>query len=59
MSYARMENSVMELEEEVKRLLTWAEATDEAEDSRYGKGRRGKELPEELRFKQSYHQRSD
>ncbi len=35
----------MELEEEVKRLLTYAEATDEAKDRRYGKGRRGIELP--------------
>jgi hypothetical protein len=52
MSYARMEKSVVELEAEVKRLLTEAEATDELEDSQYGKGRRGDELPEELRFKQ-------
>ena len=36
----------------MKRLLTEAKATDEAEDGRYGKGRRGDELPEELRFKQ-------
>jgi transposase len=53
MSYARMEKSVAELEAEVKRLLAAAETTDESEDSRYGKGRRGDELPEELRFKQS------
>ena len=52
-SYARMEKSVVELEAEVRRLLVEAEATDEAEDSRYGKGLRGEELPEELRFKQS------
>jgi transposase len=52
MSYARMEKSVMELEAEVKRLLAEAEATDEAEDQRYGKDRHGDELPEELRFKQ-------
>ena len=48
MSYARMEKSVVELEAEVRRLLVEAEATDEAEDSRYGKGLRGEELPEEL-----------
>jgi transposase len=52
MSYARMERSVVELEAEVKRLLSEAEATDEVEDGQYGKGRRGDELPEELRFKQ-------
>ena len=52
MSYARMEKSVVELEAEVKRLMTEAEATDEMEDGQYGQGRRGDELPEELRFKQ-------
>ena len=52
MSYARMEKSVVELEAEVKRLLSEAEATDEGEDGQYSKGRRGDELPEELRFKQ-------
>lgn len=52
MSYARMEKSVVELEAEVKRLFSEAEATDEVEDGQYGKGRRGDELPEELRFKQ-------
>lgn len=53
MSYARMQKSVAELEGEVKRLFSAAEETDEAEDKRYGQGRRGDELPEELRFKQS------
>jgi transposase len=53
MSYRRMEKSVAELEREVKRLLADAEGTDQAEDSQYGKGRGGDELPEELRFKQS------
>ena len=53
MSYARMVKSVSELEAEVKRLLEEAEAVDADEDSRYGKGQRGDEVPEELRFKQS------
>lgn len=53
MSYGRMEKSVAELEAEVQRLLAEAEAVDAREDSRYGKGRRGDEVPEELRFKQS------
>jgi hypothetical protein len=53
MSYGRMEKSIAELEAEVKRLLAEAKATDEAEDAEHGKGRRGDELPEALRFKQS------
>jgi transposase len=53
MSYGRMQKSVTELEEEVKRLLSEAEKTDEAEDQRYGKGQRGDELPKELCFKQA------
>ncbi len=52
MSYGRMEKSAVELEAEVKRLFAEAEATDKAEDDRYGRDRHGDELPEELRFKQ-------
>jgi transposase len=53
MSYGRMEKKAEELEAEVKRLLEEAEAVDAAEDALYGKGKRGDELPEELRSKQS------
>lgn len=53
MSYGRMEKKAEELEAEVKRLLEEAEAIDAAEDALYGKGRRGDELPEELRSRQS------
>lgn len=53
MSYGRMEKKAEELEAEVKRLLEEAEAVDAAEDALYGKGRRGDELPEELRSRQS------
>jgi len=53
MSYERMEKTAAELEADVERLLKEAETTDEVEDERYGKGRRGDELPEELRFKES------
>ena len=53
MSYGRMEKSAAQLEAEVKQLLAKAEATDQEEDTRYGRGRRGDELPEELQFKQS------
>lgn len=51
MSYGRMEKKARELEEEVARLLTEAEAVDVEEDARYGNGRRGDELPEELRYR--------
>lgn len=53
MSYGRMEKKAAELEEEVSRLLKEAEEIDQEEDTLYGKGKRGDELPEELRFKQS------
>jgi transposase len=53
MSYGRMKEKVAELEAQVQDLLAEAEAADLAEDARYGKGRRGDELPEELRFRQS------
>ncbi|NIQ88524.1 MAG: IS1182 family transposase [Deltaproteobacteria bacterium] len=52
MSYGRMEKKAEELEAEVKRLLRAAQAVDDAEDAKYGKGKRGDELPKELRFKQ-------
>jgi len=53
MTYGRMQKKVDQLQAEVKRLLTKASATDADEDARYGKGKRGDELPRELRFKQS------
>ena len=52
MSYGRMEKKAEELEADVNRLLTEAQAVDEAEDAEYGQGRRGDELPKDLRFKQ-------
>lgn len=52
MSYGRMEKKVEELEIEVTGLLEQAQAVDDDEDSKYGKGKRGDELPKELRFKQ-------
>jgi transposase len=53
MSYARMQQAERELKDKVQQLLRRAKATDEEEDQRYGKGRRGDELPEELRFHRS------
>ena len=51
MSYDHMQKKTDELEAEIARLLAEAQATDEAEDVRYGQGKRGDELPEELRFR--------
>lgn len=45
MSYARMPDRHAALAAEVQRLLEEAEALDRAEDQRYGRGRRGDELP--------------
>jgi len=52
MSYEHMQKKTDELEAEIARLLAEAEAVDKAEDARYGKGKRGDELPEELRYRQ-------
>src|SRR3974377_103059 len=40
-------------EREVEELLRRAAEADEAEDAKYGKGKRGDELPEELRRRES------
>jgi hypothetical protein len=47
-----MQKKTAELEAEIARLLGEAEAIDAAEDVKYGKGKRGDELPEELRFRE-------
>jgi transposase len=52
-SYARMGETEARLKREMEGLLQQAEATDAAEDAQYGKGRRGDELPEELRRRES------
>jgi len=52
MSYGRMCEAERELERQVRELLEEARQVDRQEDSRYGKGKRGDELPEELRFRQ-------
>jgi transposase len=48
MSYGRMDETEKRLREEVRKLLSQAEAADKEEDQRYGRDRRGDELPEEL-----------
>jgi transposase len=52
MSYDRMVRKEKELAREVDKLLKQAEALDEQEDKKYGKGKRGDELPKELQFKE-------
>jgi len=52
MSYGRMAQKIAELDQQVQELLAEAEVTDQEEDAQYGKGKRGDELPEELRFRQ-------
>ena len=53
MSYERMLEKERQLEQEVHHLLTQAEATDAQEDAQYGRDRRGDELPEELRRRET------
>lgn len=49
MSYGRLEEAAQKLEEQVQKLLEEAAALDEQEEARHGRGRRGDELPEELK----------
>ena len=53
MSYERMGETEKRLEQEVAELLARAEQADAQEDSEYGKGRRGDELPKELARRES------
>jgi transposase len=53
MSYKRMKEEEARLEAEVAELLKKAKAADEEEDRRYGKDKRGDELPKELAFRES------
>ena len=52
MSYGRMKEREAQLAAEVAELLRQAQAADEEEDRRYGKDKRGDELPEELAFRE-------
>jgi transposase len=53
MSYERMEEKERESREEVDKLLAQAAETDAAEDVKYGKGKRGDEIPAELARRKS------
>jgi hypothetical protein len=49
MSYERMLKAEANLKAEIDELLSRAEQTDQDEDARFGRGRRGDEVPEELK----------
>ena len=53
LTYERLSKAEKELESEVIRLLSEAQQIDEEEDKLYGKGKRGDELPEELRNRET------
>jgi transposase len=53
LTYERMNKVEKELEDQVRALLAEAERIDEQEDKLYGKGKRGDELPEELRNRET------
>src|SRR5258706_1191042 len=53
LSYARMKDAEQELAAEVARLLGEAQRIDEEEDALYGPGKRGDELPAELRDRET------
>lgn len=53
MSYDRMKRQEKELTQKVEELLRQAEARDALDDQKYGRGKRGDELPEELRHTES------
>jgi len=52
MSYGRMNEREAQLKAEVDELLRRAGEVDEEEDRRYGRDKRGDELPEELSFRE-------
>ena len=53
MSYKRMKEEGTRLEAEIAELMKKAAAVDEEEDHRYGKDKRGDELPKEMAFRES------
>jgi transposase len=57
MSYEHMKKKEDELRAKVEELLRAAEAADAEEDAKYGKGRRGDELPAELQRAEGRRQR--
>jgi hypothetical protein len=54
MSYGYMVKKEAELKQEIEELMKQAEEADQSEDQKYGKGKRGDELPEELARRESW-----
>jgi transposase len=53
MSYGRMKKTKDELEKEIEGLLKNAETVDKEEDKKYGKGKKGWDLPDELKRRET------
>lgn len=53
MSYGRMKEEEQRLQQEIAALLAEAEASDQADDDRHGRERRGDELPQELQRRET------
>ena len=53
MSYGRMKKKKEELEKEIEGLLKNAEVVDKQEDKEYGKGKKGWDLPDELKRRET------
>ena len=53
MSYGRMKKKKEELEKEIEGLLKSAEAVDKEEDKKYGNGKKGWDLPDELKRRET------
>lgn len=53
MSYGRMKKKEEQLRKEIEAILSDAAEQDRQEDDKFGKGKRGDELPEELRMRET------
>ena len=53
MSYGRMKKTKEELEKEIENLLKSAEAVDKEEDKKYGRSKKGWDLPDELQRRET------
>ena len=53
MSYGRMKKKKEELDKEIDELLKSAEVVDKEEDKKYGKGKKGWDLPDELKRRET------
>jgi hypothetical protein len=58
MSWGRTKKKKEELEKEIEALLENAEAVDQQEDTNYGRGKKGWDLPDKLKRKDTRLRRS-